>query len=260
MTGNILYHTTAVNSSRLTEYFAFNLACQHKYSECIYDTYIESFCTLPLAAIMNKQFLCIHGGLSPKLNTLDDIRVIDRFREPPAHGLMCDILWSEVEDFGQEKMKASSMIIYQAACQFSERNNLLSIIRAHEAQDAGYCMYQKTKSTGFPSVMTFFSAPNYLDMYNNKAAVLKYQSNIMRIQQFNCTPHPYWPPNVMHTFMWSLPFVGEKITYMLVVVLNTCSKEELEEPDKKNVVSPVAHPDNAAKRQKVIKNKILAVG
>jgi diadenosine tetraphosphatase ApaH/serine/threonine PP2A family protein phosphatase len=43
---------------------------------------------------------------------------------------------------------------YNAACAFLERNNLLSIIRAHEAQDPGYRMYRKTKSTGFPSVIT----------------------------------------------------------------------------------------------------------
>ncbi|KAJ8517106.1 hypothetical protein ONZ45_g2276 [Pleurotus djamor] len=254
----------------LTDYFTFKLECKHKYSERLYDACMDSFCSLPLAAVMNKQFLCIHGGLSPELNTLDDIRAIDRFREPPTHGLMCDILWADpVEDFGTEKITdhfihnhvrgCSFFFTYQAACQFLERNNLLSIIRAHEAQDAGYRMYRKTKTTGFPSVMTIFSAPNYLDVYNNKAAVLKYESNVMNIRQFNCTPHPYWLPNFMDVFTWSLPFVGEKITDMLVAVLNTCTKEELEE-EEEEIALPVAPQEESLERRKVIKNKIMAVG
>ncbi|KAF9057178.1 serine/threonine-protein phosphatase 2B catalytic subunit A1 [Panaeolus papilionaceus] len=256
----------------LTDYFTFKLECKHKYSERVYDACMESFCALPLAAIMNKQFLCIHGGLSPELNTLDDLRAIDRFREPPTHGLMCDILWADpVEDFGSEKTTDSFLhnhvrgcsyfFTYQAACQFLERNNLLSIIRAHEAQDAGYRMYRKTKTTGFPSVMTIFSAPNYLDVYNNKAAVLKYESNVMNIRQFNCTPHPYWLPNFMDVFTWSLPFVGEKITDMLVAVLNTCTKEELEEiDDDLALMSPTTAEAESAERRRAIKSKILAVG
>lgn len=257
----------------LTDYFTFKLECKHKYSERVYDACMESFCTLPLAAIMNKQFLCIHGGLSPELNTLDDIRTIDRFREPPTSGLMCDILWSDpVEDFGAEKTTenfvhnhvrgCSYFFTYHAACQFLERNNLLSIIRAHEAQDAGYRMYRKTKTTGFPSVMTIFSAPNYLDVYNNKAAVLKYESNVMNIRQFNCTPHPYWLPNFMDVFTWSLPFVGEKITDMLVAVLNTCTKEELEDSDEETSMATSASiaAEESAERRKVIKSKIMAVG
>ncbi|KAG0315748.1 3',5'-cyclic-nucleotide phosphodiesterase (PDEase) (3':5'-CNP) [Dissophora globulifera] len=226
----------------LTDYFTFKTECKHKYSERVYDACMESFCTLPLAAIMNKQFLCIHGGLSPELNTLDDLRQINRFREPPTHGLMCDLLWADpLEEFGQEKTSeffvhnhvrgCSYFFSYHAACAFLEKNNLLSIIRAHEAQDAGYRMYRKTKATGFPSVMTIFSAPNYLDVYNNKAAVLKYENNVMNIRQFNATPHPYWLPNFMDVFTWSLPFVGEKITDMLLAILNTCSKEELAEDD-----------------------------
>lgn len=278
----------------LTDYFTFKLECKHKYSEAIYDACMDSFCSLPLAAVMNKQFLCIHGGLSPELHTLEDIKnvglprslrdgalltshQIDRFREPPTHGLMCDILWADpLEEFGQEKTSeffihnhvrgCSYFFSYPAACHFLEKNNLLSVIRAHEAQDAGYRMYRKTRTTGFPSVMTIFSAPNYLDVYNNKAAVLKYENNVMNIRQFNCTPHPYWLPNFMDVFTWSLPFVGEKITDMLIAILNTCSKEELEEttPSSVGPASPPAvsdmDPESTEFKRRAIRNKILAIG
>jgi len=66
---------------------------------------------------------------------------------------------------GRSIMSACS---YAACCDFLQNNNLLSIIRAHEAQDAGYRMYRKSQTTGFPSLITIFSAPNYLDVYNNK--------------------------------------------------------------------------------------------
>ena len=93
-------------------------------------------------------FVC-SPGLSPEIHTLEDIKRLDRFKEPPAFGPMCDLLWSDpLEDFGNEKPNedhfthnsvrgCSYFYSYGACCEFLQQNNLLSIIRAHEAQDAG---------------------------------------------------------------------------------------------------------------------------
>lgn len=73
-----------------------------------------------------------------------------------------------------------------------------------------YTMYKKSPAKKFPSLITIFSAPNYLDVYNNRAAVLKYENRNITIRQYNASPHPYWLPNFMNAFTWSLPFVGAK--------------------------------------------------
>ncbi|RKP39053.1 calcineurin-like phosphoesterase [Dimargaris cristalligena] len=272
----------------LTQHFTFRAECSHKYSRALYDACIASFCTLPLAALINRKFLCIHGGLSPLMRTLEDIRTLNRFREPPNHGLMCDMLWSDPsEDYGHEPTGQAAFVnnqargcsyyyTYPAVCDFLERNKLLSLIRAHEAQDQGYRMYRKNAATGFPTVITMFSAPNYLDIYNNKAAILKYENNVMNIRHFQASPHPYWLPNFLDVFTWSLPFIGEKVGDMLLAILNICSQEELADdtrrigPNGEEITSGAGvTPASSAmmdldraewKRRQIIRNKIIAVG
>ena len=133
---------------------------------------------------------------------------------------MCDLLWADPapefvavggERFGFNEVRGCSYVFtYQAASAFLERNSLLTIVRAHEAQDSGYQMLNVRESTGFPAVITVFSAPNYLDAYGNRGAVLHYTTAELNIRQFNSSPHPFWLPNFGDGLSWSLPFVFEK--------------------------------------------------
>ncbi|XP_055327415.1 serine/threonine-protein phosphatase 2B catalytic subunit 2-like [Paramacrobiotus metropolitanus] len=243
----------------LTEAFSFKLECEVKYSEAVYNACMEAFDALPLAAVVNGQFLCVHGGLSPEITTLKDIFRIDRFKEPDSSGPLCDILWSDpAENFGNEtdaenlyldnpERGCSYMYTYKACCKFLTDNKLLSLIRAHQVEYAGFKQYKAT-TLGFPALFTVFSAPNYLDDYRNKGAVLKYENNKMNFKQFNAVPHPYWLPDFMNVFTWSYPFVTAKIKEMTVALLSICTDEELEK-DKTDM----------AKRKAVIKTKIRSI-
>lgn len=116
-------------------------------------------------------------------------------------------------------------------------------------------MYKKNTSTGFPAVITIFSAPNYLDAYGNKAAVLKYENNVLNIRQFNASPHPYWLPNFMDVLSWSMPFVGEKVTDMLMVILNNCSDVSSDEEPGKEIVEP----SSLEARKDILRSKVAVV-
>ena len=56
---------------------------------------MESFDSLPIACIVNDKFIAVHGGISPKLKTIEDLQRLDRYKELPREGLFCDIVWSD---------------------------------------------------------------------------------------------------------------------------------------------------------------------
>lgn len=112
-----------------------------KYSERVYDACIRSFNALPLAAIIDKRFFCVHGGISPELGTLRDLEKVsitaprahppltreqlNRFQEPGSHGLLVDLLWADpVPTYGHEqedgKIPPGTMFINNGArgCSF----------------------------------------------------------------------------------------------------------------------------------------------
>jgi serine/threonine-protein phosphatase 2B catalytic subunit len=264
---------------QMTSFFNFRSECLYKYDTEVYDLIMHSFDALPVSCIVNNKFIAVHGGISPELNSLQDIANLNRNSEPPRSGLFCDLLWSDpidndagncAEKFKANEVRGCSYYYGSVAVNsFLKKNKLLSVLRAHEAQPDGYKMHKWNGSAGFPIIITIFSAPNYCDVYNNKGAIVKFNNNVLNIQQYNYTVHPYILPNFMDIFTWSIPFVIEKVLEILNTIIKTNEEfsnleeeEEEEEEEEKNkhdeAQRPLTIKYQSAKAQ-MLRKKVRAV-
>ncbi len=114
--------------------------------------------------------LCVHGGLSPLIDTVDKIRLLDRKQEVPHEGAMCDLLWSdpdEIDGWGLSPRGAGFLFGHDIVKVFNHRNDLSLIARAHQLVMEGF------KEMFDASIVTVWSAPNYCYRCGNVAAVLE---------------------------------------------------------------------------------------
>jgi len=259
----------------LTAFFNFKDECIYKYNEALYDAVMNCFDMLPISATINKKFFCVHGGLSPDIRSLREIEELNRFREVPREGAFCDLLWSDpVEEnredddgdedalnwFSHNDTRQCSFVFGVEAVQtFLTKNRLTAMIRAHEVQYNGYKMHFVNQQSQIPRVITIFSAPNYCDVYKNKGACLKFDNELLNIRQFVCSPHPYYLPNFMDVFSWSLPFVAEKVTDMLWQILRH-GAEQVRTQDTQTASVSVANEDSVmSKKGSILRDKVIAV-
>jgi len=86
-------------SRQITQVYGFYDEIQQKYGNPNAWKYCcQVFDYLTLAAVIDGKILCVHGGLSPDIKTLDQIRTIQRNQEIPHEGAFCDLMWSDPED------------------------------------------------------------------------------------------------------------------------------------------------------------------
>jgi len=124
---------------------------------------------------------------------------------------------------------------YKAVEDFLEKNDLIAIIRAHEVQADGFYLHRfllSEESRSFPPVITIFSAPNYCDFYNNRAALLHLAENKFELKQVDCVEHPYWLPDFMNAINWSVPFIYEQISDFFMNIVKLGIQEDIEEEAK----------------------------
>ncbi|KHJ96398.1 phosphoprotein phosphatase 1 domain protein [Oesophagostomum dentatum] len=139
-------------------------------SDFILDAVGRVYGQLPLAALLCRKILCLHGGLSPKLQSIDDIRKIKRGLTEPS-GLVEDLLWSDPSPscmgFKANAERGCSFVFgADVVADRCQKLGILMIVRGHQAVDEGFEISSDRK------VITLFSAPGYQDHYVNKGAVM----------------------------------------------------------------------------------------
>ncbi|KAI3385459.1 hypothetical protein SNEBB_000567 [Seison nebaliae] len=165
-------------SRDITKIYGFYDECLQKYNVEFWHLCTRLFDQLCLAAIINERIFCVHGGLSPTLMQLDEIRNIDRCREVPQEGSMCDLLWSDPNNgqknsFEPSPRGAGFLFGDKAMDKFLEVNHLDNICRAHQLVMDGYAW-----SFDSHKLVTIWSAPNYCYRCGNLASVMNWTSDL----------------------------------------------------------------------------------
>lgn len=180
-------------SSTMNQMYGFEGEVKSKYSSKMAELFTEVYNVLPLAHCIEKKVMVMHGGLFSKDGVkLDDVRAIDRNRQPPESGLMCDLLWSDPQpQSGRSPSKRGVGIMFgpDVTHSFCKENNLDYIIRSHEVKDDGYEVAHNGKC------ITVFSAPNYCDQMGNKGAFITMDKTLKpKFTTYEAVPHPNVKP------------------------------------------------------------------
>jgi len=184
-------------SRQITQVYGFYDECLRIYGNAnVWKHFTDLFDYLPLTALVEKQIFCLHGGLSPSIDTLANIMDQDRVQEVPHEGPVCDLLWSDPDDrpgWGISPRGAGYTFGQDISEQFNHNNGLTLVARAHQLVMEGY------NWTHEKNVVTIFSAPNYCYRCGNQAAIMEIDEHLeYTFLQFDPAPRTrkeQEPPN-----------------------------------------------------------------
>ncbi|KAF7131540.1 hypothetical protein RHSIM_Rhsim09G0169500 [Rhododendron simsii] len=151
--------------------------CKRRFNVKIWKSFTDCFNCLPVAALVDDRILCMHGGLSPDLANLDQIRNLPRPTAVPDTGLLCDLLWSDpcrdVKGWGMNDRGVSYTFGPDKVSEFLAKHDLDLVCRAHQVVEDGYEFFAERQ------LVTVFSAPNYCGEFDNAGALMSVDENLM---------------------------------------------------------------------------------
>ncbi|CAH1380898.1 serine/threonine-protein phosphatase alpha-2 isoform [Tribolium castaneum] len=157
--------------------YGFYDECKRRYNIKLWKTFTDCFNCLPVAAIVDEKIFCCHGGLSPDLQSMEQIRRIMRPTDVPDQGLLCDLLWSDPDKdqmgWGENDRGVSFTFGAEVVGKFLHKHDFDLICRAHQVVEDGYEFFAKRQ------LVTLFSAPNYCGEFDNAGAMMSVDETLM---------------------------------------------------------------------------------
>uniref|UniRef100_A0A0N4ZEQ3 Serine/threonine-protein phosphatase n=1 Tax=Parastrongyloides trichosuri TaxID=131310 RepID=A0A0N4ZEQ3_PARTI len=167
-------------SAAINRIYGFYDECKRRYNIKLWKTFTDCFNCLPVAAVIDEKIFCCHGGLSPDLQSLDQIKHMSRPTDVPDQGLLCDLLWSDpdkdVTGWGENDRGVSFTFGAEVVSKFLTKFDLDLICRAHQecfVVEDGYEFFAKRK------LVTLFSAPNYCGEFDNAGSMMTVDETLM---------------------------------------------------------------------------------
>ncbi|KAM7347312.1 protein phosphatase 1 catalytic subunit flapwing isoform 1-T8 [Cochliomyia hominivorax] len=157
--------------------YGFYDECKRRYNVKLWKTFTDCFNCLPVAAIIDEKIFCCHGGLSPDLQGMEQIRRLMRPTDVPDTGLLCDLLWSDpdkdVQGWGENDRGVSFTFGADVVSKFLHKHEMDLICRAHQVVEDGYEFFARRQ------LVTLFSAPNYCGEFDNAGGMMTVDNTLM---------------------------------------------------------------------------------
>ncbi|KNH07854.1 serine/threonine-protein phosphatase PP1 [Perkinsela sp. CCAP 1560/4] len=164
-------------SASINRIYGFYDECKRRYNTILWKHFTDTFNCMPIAALIEGRILCMHGGISPELSAPSDIDEIPRPIDIPDSGIVCDVLWADPQEgttgWRPNDRGVSHTFGEDIVNDFCANNDLDLICRAHQVVEEGYQFFCDRQ------LVTVFSAPNYCGEFDNAAAVMSIDENMV---------------------------------------------------------------------------------
>eukprot|EP00754_Rhynchopus_humris_P029611 Rhum_TRINITY_DN15226_c0_g1::Rhum_TRINITY_DN15226_c0_g1_i3::g.145545::m.145545/K06269/PPP1C; serine/threonine-protein phosphatase PP1 catalytic subunit len=154
----------------ISRVYGFYDECKRRASIKVWKRFHDTFNSMPLSAVVGESILCMHGGLSPELHSLEQLRQIARPTDVPDTGLVCDLLWSNPEECCEGWECADKEVSFYFGADIVvktlEKLDLELVVRAHQVVEDGYHFFADRR------LVTLFSAPNYCGEFDNSGGMM----------------------------------------------------------------------------------------